>query len=197
VTQVWFPTLDEIYPEGIENVSRFHPPDSLTQILCGRDRPHHFSGVATVVQRLFKTVQPTDVYFGQKDYQQTRIMDWLIQKHFPSIRLHVEPTVREADGLALSSRNIYLSIEERAVAPQLGHALQQVQREFENGNRSVQQLVETFHASLYSPLFSFIYAEIRDAETLNEMDFFADRPVVFVVALKLGKTRLVDNIILK
>src|SRR3990167_2442266 len=117
VTEVWLPSIREIYPEGVEQVVRIFPPDSLIQILCGKDRPHHFSGVATVVKRLFEHVKPTDVYFGQKDYQQTRVIHWLIQKmgQAPFVRLHVLPTIREFDGLAMSSRNVYLLPEERKV----------------------------------------------------------------------------------
>src|SRR3990167_9007364 len=154
VTEVWLPSIREIYPEGVEQVVRIFPPDSLIQILCGKDRPHHFSGVARVVKRLFEHVQPTDVYFGQKDYQQTRVIDWLIQAYFPSIRLHVEPTVREQNGLALSSRNSYLSAEERHVAPQLHDSLQKVRSYFGEGVRRSAVLLDLFRASLSSPLFS-------------------------------------------
>ncbi|KKT73371.1 MAG: Pantothenate synthetase, partial [Candidatus Peregrinibacteria bacterium GW2011_GWA2_44_7] len=145
---------------------------------------------------LFEHVQPTDVYFGQKDYQQTRVIDWLIQAYFPSIRLHVEPTVREQNGLALSSRNSYLSSEERHVAPQLHDSLQKVRSYFGEGVRRSAVLLDLFRASLSSPLFSSIYAEIRDCEDLTSLES-VNRPAVLAVAVHLGKTRLIDNVFLE
>lgn len=187
VDEIWCPTIAEIYPEGVENVTRIEPPQELTNALCGASRPDHFSGVATVVKRLFEKVQPTDVYFGQKDYQQTRVIDWLIKEFFPKIKLHVCETVREEDGLAMSSRNVYLNDEERKEALKISQYLKGVNKLFEQGKGAVEDLLRE------AP--SYEYAEIRDARTLARIDR-VEGAAVLAVAVKFGKTRLIDNIIL-
>lgn len=195
VDEIWMPTLNEIYPEGIDRVSRIEPPEHLTQILCGQDRPHHFSGVATVVKRLFEQVQPTYVYFGQKDYQQTRVIDWLIRSYFPGIRLHVLPTVRESDGLAMSSRNLYLTPQQREVAPRLWQSLQLLKNHWKNAECRVAVLLEELRSHLRHPEIELIYAEIRSSENLELLEI-VERPAVVAVAIRLGKTRLIDNVLL-
>ncbi len=187
VDEIWTPTMEEIYPEGTSNVERIVPPSELTQVLCGRVRPNHFSGVATVVKRLFEHVQPTDVYFGQKDYQQTRVIDWLIREFFEGMRLHVCPTVREQDGLAMSSRNAYLNSFERDEAAEISQYLQSVNKLFEQGERGVKKLL--------AEVPNYEYAEIRDAKSLVLVEKI-EEPVVLAVAANLGKTRLIDNILL-
>ncbi|MDP2624712.1 MAG: pantoate--beta-alanine ligase [Candidatus Peregrinibacteria bacterium] len=195
VDEVWFPTVEDVYPEGLDNFERIHPPTYLTDVFCGIDRPNHFSGVATVVKRLFEKVQPTDAYFGQKDYQQTRIVDWLIQAYSPLIRLHVCPTVREPDGLAMSSRNTYLSSEERTLALQLRKALIGLEESFLSGQRSVEDLEQEFKVSLSSPDLELLYAEIRSAKDLKWLNEIQNK-VVAAVAVRIGKTRLIDNVLL-
>ncbi|KKR07687.1 MAG: pantoate-beta-alanine ligase, pantoate-beta-alanine ligase [Candidatus Peregrinibacteria bacterium GW2011_GWF2_39_17] len=193
VDEIWCPTVFDIYPEGFVNAERIEPPDALTSVLCGRDRPHHFSGVATVVKRLFEHVQPTDVYFGQKDFQQTRVVDWLIDRYFKGIRLHVLPTVREADGLAMSSRNVHLSGEERKHAVLLYQTLSEVKKRFESGERRVSVLLEAFEVLQNDPLMEVIYAEILEANYLKSISI-VDRSAVVFGAVRMGKTRLIDNV---
>lgn len=196
VDEIWFPTVEEIYPEGVENVVRIQPPHELTEVLCGRDRREHFSGVATVVKRLFEVVQPTDVYFGQKDFQQTRVMDWLIRTFFPVIQLHILPTVREEDGLAMSSRNRYLSKKERELALLLSQSLQLLNKLFEQGERRVSVLGNALvRPSLEDPGIELQYAEIRDALNLHPIDEVKGKAVA-AIAVKIGKTRLIDNLLL-
>ncbi len=186
--EIWCPTVAEIYPEGIENVERIEPPCKLTNILCGLTRPDHFPGVATVVKRLFEQVQPTDVYFGQKDFQQTCVIDWLIQKYFPQIKLHVCETVREEDGLAMSSRNVYLDKNEREKALVISQSLEGVNKLFEQGEKNVEGLLSEVSAN-------YEYAEIRDARSLEKIDR-VEGPAIMAVAAKFGNVRLIDNILL-
>lgn len=186
--EIWCPTVEEIYPEGIKEVNMIVPPRDLTDFWCGKVRLGHFAGVATVVKRLFEKVRPTDVYFGQKDYQQTRVVFWLIKEFFKGMRLHVLPTVREKDGLAMSSRNVYLNDDERVLAVSLSQYLDSVNKLFEQGERVVESLLVKIPQS-------FEYADIRDAETLAKIAR-VERPAVLAVAAKFGKTRLIDNIIL-
>lgn len=186
--EIWCPTVAEIYPEGIMGVDLVEPPRELTDFWCGKERPGHFAGVATVVKRLFEHVKPTDVYFGQKDYQQTRVIAWLIDEFFKGMKLHVLPTVREKDGLAMSSRNAYLNDGERVLAASLRQYLDYVNKLFEQGERGVDNLLATVPGN-------FEYAEIRDAKTLAKIDR-VERPAVLAVAASFGKTRLIDNMVL-
>lgn len=195
VDEIWCPTVEEIYPEGVDNVARIEPPREFAQILCGKDRPVHFSGVATVLERLFKKIQPTDVYFGQKDYQQTRVVDWLIQEYFSGIRLHVESTVREEDGLAMSSRNVYLTDEDRKEALHLNNALQSVLERFKEGEQDVATLERVLRECLDVPGIRIQYAEIRDSYTLEAISEVKDSAVACIAA-KIGKARLIDNVLL-
>lgn len=195
VDEIWVPSVSEIYPNGLDDVRWVKPPASLTQILCGVDRPRHFVGVATVLKRLFEHVQPTDAYFGQKDYQQTRVVHWLVRSFFPQMRLHVEETVREEDGLALSSRNVFLSSEEREWARVLPNALRRLKEAFDSGERDLLRLNEVLRVALIHPKIEVRYAELRDAETLQLVENM-ERPVVALVAVRIGKTRLIDNVLL-
>jgi len=192
VDEIWCPTVEEIYPEGLKNVTRIEPPCELTNVLCGVSRPDHFFGVATVVKRLFEKVRPTDVYFGQKDFQQTRVIDWLIQKYFPQIKLHVLPTIREQDGLAMSSRNVYLNKKERELALSLSQSLRMANKLFEQGECEPKVLEQ----QLRDAFQSYEYAEIRDARSLKKINRVESEAVV-AVAAKFGKVRLIDNILLK
>lgn len=197
VDELCVPSMEDIYPEGSAHVPLLAPPSELTQILCGQDRPHHFAGVATVMQRLLQRVQPTDLYMGQKDYQQTRVVQWLLDRTFPSIRLHVLPTVRESDGLAMSSRNVYLSAEERTVAVHLPAALQSVKRLFEQGETSASRLRQLFQSEVRHPKIQVLYAEVCDVSTLHPLVHLTrSGEGIFLAAVRIGTTRLIDNIIL-
>lgn len=191
---VFAPTPEVIYPQGW---STYIDVEGVTEGLCGRFRPGHFRGVATVVYRLFRLVQPKRAYFGQKDLQQCLVIARMVRDLRLPVRIIACPTVREADGLALSSRNRYLSAEERAKATVIPKALEAVGREFENGNRQVEALVATAKKALATvPEFELQYAEIRSLPDLQPIRRI-EGPAAFAVAGYLGKTRLIDNTILE
>lgn len=193
VDVVFAPTPEVIYPAGW---GTYIDVEGVTESLCGRYRPGHFRGVATVVYRLFRLVQPKRAYFGQKDLQQCLVIGRMVRDLRLPVRIIACPTVREADGLALSSRNRYLSPEERAKAVVIPKALEAVGREFENGNRQVEALLATAKKVLATvPEFELQYAEIRSLPNLEPIRR-VEGPSAFAIAGYLGKTRLIDNTIL-
>jgi pantoate--beta-alanine ligase len=162
--------------------------------LCGLKRPHHFSGVLLVLTKLFHLVSPKRLYLGQKDYQQTVMVGQLLKDLFFDMDLVVCPTVREADGLAMSSRNAYLSEAERVCAPFIFKALQLGQALLERGERSSSVILEKMRDFLYQHGFQNIdYLDIRDASNLQPVQQIGKK-VVIVLAVFLGETRLIDNI---
>ena len=168
----------------------------LTGGLCGRSRPGHFSGVCTVVAKLFNLVRPHAAVFGQKDYQQLAIIRRMVRDlNFP-LEIIGEETVREPDGLALSSRNVYLTPEERAQAPVLRRALLLAEQRAEAGESSVARLRRVLEKELATALLARVdYAEIVDAEDLQPIKTL-DRPALAALAVKFGRTRLIDNQVL-
>ncbi|MGE3260458.1 MAG: pantoate--beta-alanine ligase [Bacteriovoracia bacterium] len=189
---VFAPTSEVIYPEGW---STFIEVQGLTDVLCGKFRPGHFRGVATVVYRLLKIVEPTVAYFGQKDLQQCLVIQKMVSDLDLPVTIEIGPTVREADGLAMSSRNRYLSPEERKKAIGIFRALQTVKSWKQKGEKHPDKLVHAAKETLARvPEFQIQYAEIRDLENLRELSEL-DRPAAFFVAGFLGNTRLIDNII--
>jgi pantoate--beta-alanine ligase len=165
---------------------------TLQDSLCGAARPGHFRGVCTVVLKLFNIVAPDAAYFGSKDYQQARIIQQMVRDLNVPVRVQVEPTVREQDGLALSSRNRYLSAAERAAAPAIYRALQML-RDQAAGETDIRTLEASLTADLVAiPGARVDYARIVDAETLQPLTRL-DRPAVAAVAVFLGTTRLIDN----
>lgn len=190
---IFAPSADEMYPT---NAAAFVDVAKLGDALCGASRPGHFRGVCTVVLKLFNIVAPDVAYFGAKDYQQARIIQQMVCDLNVPVIVKVEPTVREADGLALSSRNRYLSAEQRAAAPAIYRALQATQDCVSNGERDVSILEVSLRAELAAiPGARIDYASIVDAETLQSL-VLLDRPAVAAVAVYLGTTRLIDNIVL-
>jgi pantoate--beta-alanine ligase len=188
---IFAPTVDEMYPE--RSVT-FVEVKELDQVLCGASRPGHFRGVCTVVLKLFNIVGPVRAHFGAKDYQQARIIRQLVRDLNVPVEVRVEPTVREPDGLAMSSRNRYLSPTERAVAPRIYRALQIVRERARAGEIDVARLESALLAELESiPGARIDFARIADADTLRPLDRL-DRPAVAAVAVYLGGTRLIDNI---
>ncbi|HEY3789153.1 MAG TPA: pantoate--beta-alanine ligase, partial [Urbifossiella sp.] len=168
----------------------------LGDTLCGASRPGHFRGVCTVVLKLFNIVAPDIAYFGAKDYQQARIIQQMVRDLNVPVEIRIEPTVREADGVALSSRNRYLSAEERAAAPDVYRSLQSVRDEARSGERSVSVLETTLKRDLAAiPGARIDYASIVDALTLQPL-VDLDRPAIAAVAVWLGGTRLIDNILI-
>lgn len=186
------PEVEEMYPEA--NLS-WVEVEKLSEPLCGRFRPGHFRGVATVVTKLFNIIQPDVAYFGEKDYQQLLVIKRMVKDlNFP-IRIVGCPTVREEDGLAMSSRNSYLTPEERRAASLIPQALRKTIQAFENGERDISKLVNLVKSSLASPLLNLEYVEVLHPETLEELSRI-EREALFQLAVKVGKARLIDHIIL-
>jgi len=187
---VFVPSDDEMYPAGF---SSWVDVEKVTERLEGESRPGHFRGVATVVAKLFNIVQPTRAYFGQKDAQQVVVIKRMAADLDMNLEVVVVPTVRESDGLAMSSRNIYLSPEERQAATILFKALtlaQQLRRGGEGDAGKIRrQMTEVIQKEALAKLD---YASIADAETLQELNLL-DRPAVASLAVRVGKTRLIDN----
>ena len=187
------PDVDTVYPFGIDKATVVSVP-GLTRNFCGASRPGHFDGVTTVVARLFALVQPDVAVFGQKDYQQQLVIRHMTADLSLPIRIITAPTVREADGLAMSSRNQYLSAAERAVAPQLHASLEAIGTELENGKRDFEALEKAALARLEATGFAPDYVAIRRAESLEPPDRDCDE-IVVLAAAHLGKARLIDNIV--
>jgi len=191
---LFVPDIETIYPFGIENATRVSVP-GLTEIFCGSRRPGHFDGVTSVVMRLFSIVQPEVAVFGQKDYQQQLIIRRMADDLSLPLKIVTAPTVREADGLAMSSRNAYLSDEERQVAPALYQTLHDVGEKLQAGERSHAELEDRATQSLVESRFCPEYFAIRQAIDLKEPDLDCSAFVV-LAAVRLGKARLIDNIVL-
>jgi len=190
---VFIPSAEEMYAEDHETWVAL---DRLTRRLEGSVRPTHFRGVATVVSQLFHIVEPQRAYFGQKDAQQVLVIDRMIRDlHFPIV-LRVGDTVREPDGLAFSSRNTYLSAEERRAALILRHSLDLAERLWLEGERDAEEIrKEMTELVEQEPLARLDYVSIADTQTLDEIHAI-DRKVLVSLAVRIGKTRLIDNAIL-
>jgi len=193
VDVVFTPDPAEIYPPGFDTRIEI---GGVTARLEGAVRPGHFAGVATVVAKLFNIVQPTRAYFGQKDAQQSVVIRKLVADLNMPLEVVVAPTVREADGLAMSSRNVYLSPEQRAAAPALFRALSAAQTRFEAGERRGEVLREAIGRVLAAePLIAIDYVSIADPTTLDEAVEVRDGALASL-AVRLGATRLIDNLLL-
>jgi len=188
------PDVATVYPFGIDKATVVSVP-GLTRNFCGASRPGHFDGVTTVVARLFALVQPDVAVFGQKDYQQQLVIRHMTADLSLPIRVITAPTMREADGLAMSSRNQYLSESERAIAPQLHASLEKICKELQNGKRDFDQLENDAWAGLEAAGFVPDYVAIRRAENLEPPDRDCDE-IVVLAAAHLGKARLIDNIVI-
>jgi len=193
VDLVWVPTVDMMYPPGFQT---WVSVEEVTKPLEGSRRPTHFRGVTTVVAKLFNSVQPQKVYVGQKDAQQAVVIRRMVKDlNFP-LEVRVCPIVREGDGLAMSSRNIYLNLTERRAAPVLYQALQAARMAFESGERDADLLRKIVSEKIQiEPLASLQYVSCADSETLQELTGLIDRGLLSL-AVFFGKTRLIDNIIL-
>ena len=188
---IFAPSVEDMYPT---NSFTYVEVGKLGDHLCGATRPGHFRGVCTVVLKLFNIVRPDSAHFGAKDYQQARIITQMVRDLNVPVAVRVEPTVREPDGLALSSRNRYLSATERTVAPGILRALQGTLTRARAGEVDVARLESALSAELAAlPGARVDYARIVDAETLQPLARL-DRPAVAAAAVFLGATRLIDNI---
>lgn len=192
---IFAPKADELYPPD-RSIQLLET--RLSQVLCGASRPGHFDGVCTVVAKLFNLVQPDDAVFGKKDYQQLAIIRRLVRDLDFNVVLHAIDTVREADGLALSSRNRYLNPEERAQAPALRAALVRASEAWDNGERApaALQALITHHLKEHAPLGRIDYIAAVDATTLQPPTATTER-VVIALAVYFDQTRLIDNIELR
>ena len=195
VDLVFIPSTEEMYPERM--LTTVHVA-GLTEGLCGATRPGHFDGVATVVSKLFNIVQPDRAYFGEKDYQQLKVIEKMVRDlDFPVVIVPV-PTVREATGLAMSSRNEYLNPEERSVAAHLFNALVQAAELYSDGVRDATALTDSVRSYLYefSETIAIEYVEVRDAETLEEVEYISS-PAILAIAARVGPARLIDHVVLE
>ena len=193
VRLVFMPTVEEMYPQGF---STWVEVGKITERLEGESRPGHFRGVATVVAKLFNIVQPDRAYFGQKDAQQLAVICRMVSDLCLNLDIVAVPTVREADGLAMSSRNIFLTAEERKAALVLWKALCLARGHWEKGQRDVTSLRQEMASLIeHEPFANIDYISIADPETLEEVDVI-DRPALVSLAVRIGGTRLIDNTIL-
>jgi pantoate--beta-alanine ligase len=189
VDLVFFPAVDEIYPPGFATLVRV---GGLTEGLCGAHRAGHFDGVTTVVTKLLIQALPDTAYFGEKDYQQLTVVRRLARDLDIPVHIAGVPTVREPDGLALSSRNVYLSAEERRIAPNLARVLRSIAAVLAQDPNAVAQEIAHGSAALQQAGFAVEYLEIREAESLAVTSEVTASSRVFA-AVRLGTTRLIDN----
>ena len=193
VDAVFVPNAREIYPDGF---STHVDVAGVTDVMEGIRRPGHFRGVATVVLKLFNAVMPHRAYFGQKDYQQTVVIRRMTRDLNLDVAVVVMPTVREPDGLAMSSRNAYLSEPERAAAPVIYKALSEAGKLYNTGERNAGVIAAKVREVIGGePMVNIEYAEVSDAETLSPLRQI-QAGAVLAVAARIGKTRLIDNILL-
>ena len=194
VDLVFVPSVDEVYPPGF---STFIDVRDVTEMLEGAVRPGHFQGVATVVCKLFNITQPTRAYFGQKDAQQTVVVRKMVRDLDMPLDVVVVPTMREPDGLALSSRNVYLSAEQRRAATALYRALSAAGARYASGERDAEALRQAMRVVLDAePLANPEYVSVADMLTLHELDCVGAAGALCSLAVRFGTTRLIDNMML-
>lgn len=186
------PNVEEMYPHGMADQTTVSVP-VISEGLCGASRPGHFDGVSTVVSKLFNMVQPDLAVFGEKDFQQLAVIRALVRDLNMPIQIIGEPTVRAEDGLALSSRNGYLSAEQRAIAPELYRVIQHIGRAIDSGDKDFSTLLEAGKTELQAVGLRPDYLEVREATSLRPATAL-DNDLVILAAVFLGKTRLIDNL---
>jgi len=191
VDYVFNPSVEEMYPAMY---STYVEEVELSKYLCGASRPGHFRGVCTVVTKLFNIVKPTKAYFGQKDAQQFRVLKRMVRDLNMDVEMIEMPIVREEDGLAMSSRNVYLNPEERKEATRLYKSLLKAKELIESGERDVQKIKSEMLKILDHPLLKVDYVEVVDEETLRPVEKI-ERKVIVALAVFVGKARLIDNMI--
>ena len=193
VTLLFVPDAGEIHRPGHRT---FVEVEQMSDVLCGRSRPGHFRGVTTVVHKLLAIIRPDAAYFGGKDAQQLRIIRHMARDLHDETEIVGCPTVREKDGLALSSRNVYLTAEERRAAPVLYRALSEAAAAVQQGETDIEALVRAARARIAAePSARIDYVEAVDDEELTPVTG-VQRPVLLAVAVRFGKARLIDNIVL-
>ena len=194
VDALFLPSVDDMYPPG---ASTFVDEEMVSLPLCGAERPGHFRGVATVVLKLFNLVQAQVAFFGQKDAQQCAVIERMVRDLDVPVEIRRGAIVREADGLALSSRNVYLSPEDRAAAPLIHQSLRAVEAAFEGGERDAAKLEQIGRNVLaQSDRIRVQYWDVRDPESLGAIASVGARGALLAVAAHLGTTRLIDNLLI-
>ncbi|WP_395792298.1 pantoate--beta-alanine ligase [Aquimonas sp.] len=189
---LFLPSVEVMYPLGIERAVKVEVP-GLSNVLCGAHRPGHFAGVATVVARLFNLAQPDLAVFGSKDFQQLQVIRHMVSDLGFPLQIVAGDTVRETDGLAMSSRNQYLDVEQRQRAARIFETLQSMARRSQAGEAQIQ--VETWaNAALEAEGFTVDYAVLRQPDNLVEPDALGPGTRVALIAARLGATRLIDNL---
>jgi pantoate--beta-alanine ligase len=192
---LFYPSAEEMYPLPAVDVHVI--PGRVAAVLEGAIRPGHLRGVATVVTKLFNIVQPQRAYFGQKDGQQVAVIKRMVLDLDMPVEIVVVPTVREEDGLAMSSRNSFLSSPERSAAAVLYQALQRAERLYDDGTRAADALRAVMQETLASePLAEVDYVSIADPETLEELERVEESGAMASLAVRIGRTRLIDNVLL-
>ena len=194
VDYVFAPTVKEIYPTGF---STYVTVEELSETLEGAARPGHFRGVATVVAILLNVVRPNFSFFGQKDAQQSILIKQMVRDLAFDTEIVVVPIAREESGLAMSSRNNYLNNEQRQAATVLNRALSKARSAYDEGEHSAADLIDLVRATIEKePLARLDYVSVNDAETLEKLDKIHDRPALVSLAVFIGDTRLIDNVVL-
>src|SRR2546427_2415244 len=194
VDYIFAPAVEEIYPKGF---STFVTVEGLSEQLEGAARPGHFRGVTTVVAILFNIVRPHFAFFGQKDAQQSVIVKQMVRDLAFNTEIVVLPVVREESGLAMSSRNEYLNDEQRQAATVLSRSLSQARAAYEDGEYGAAHLIELVRSMIEKePLARIDYVSLNDSESLETLDKIEDRPALLSLAVFIGKTRLIDNVVL-
>ena len=190
---VFVPSEEEMYPRDFNS---WVDVEKVTERLEGASRPGHFRGVATICAKLFNIIQPTRAYFGQKDAQQAIVIKKMVADLNMNLEIVVVPTVRESNGLAMSSRNTYLNPEERQAATVLFKALSLARELWQGGEKDADKIRHQMTSLIHKePLAKIDYVSIADANTMEELKKI-DRPAIVFLAIRIGKTRLIDNVIL-
>jgi pantoate--beta-alanine ligase len=191
---LFVPTMEEMYPEGYQT---FVEVERLTESMEGRFRPTHFRGVTTVVAKLFNIVRPHVAIFGEKDFQQLAVIRRMVEDLNMGVEIIGMPILRERDGLAMSSRNQYLTPDQRKAALSLNHSLQKAFQLFRSGERNPRRIMDAVKRVIeVEGEVTIDYVEIRDVRTLEEIEIIEDQAII-ALAAKVGKVRLIDNVILR
>jgi pantoate--beta-alanine ligase len=191
---LFVPTVEQMYPEGYQT---FVETERITKPMEGQFRPSHFRGVTTVVAKLFNIVKPHIAIFGEKDFQQLAVIRRMVEDLNMGVEIIGMPIVRERDGLAMSSRNQYLTSDQREAALSLNRSLQEASQLFRSGERNAGRIIDAVERVIEPERDSTIeYVEIRDAKTLEEIEMIEGQAVI-ALAIKVGKVRLIDNLVFR
>lgn len=194
VDTLFVPTVEQMYPEVYQT---FVEVERVTKPMEGQFRPSHFRGVTTVVAKLFNIVKPHIAIFGEKDFQQLAVIRRMVEDLNMGVEIIGMPIVREADGLAMSSRNRYLTSDQRKAALSLKRSLQEASQLFRSGERNPRRIIDAVERVIETERDVTIeYVEVRDAKTLEEIEMIEGQAVI-ALAIKVGKVRLIDNVILR